>query len=389
MDAPSRAFDRYRRHGDARALGEVFDELAPRLLSLALHLCPRPADAEDLLQETFVRAMQAAHQFDAARPVEPWLCGLMANAAQNLRRREARRQHTDLGDVAEPAVAGGGPYSQAERRDLVATLRTHIDGLPAEQRQVLLLQLQHGLSPVEIGEVLAVPAGTIRMRLLRGLRALRRLLPAGLAALLGLGVEGRGLAAVRAQVLSRAAARPAAVGAAVLLGAAAWKYLAAVGALLLLAIGAAVALGTSRPEQLPASASATGAVTARLANAPHAGTLGEQTIAKAEERREVASAPTARRLSVHVTGRLRSEPESATEPLPGAVVTVYRDHGQTRVTRSTDAAGDTTFDDLAPGVLRVKVDILWVESAPRDVDVTAADAAFDVTLVCDARIKGI
>src|SRR5262245_42019661 len=304
MDAPSRAFDRYRRHGDARALGEVFDELAPRLLSLALHLCPRPADAEDLLQETFVRAMQAAHQFDAARPVEPWLCGLMANAAQNLRRREARRQHTDLGDVAEPAVAGGGPYSQAERRDLVATLRTHIDGLPAEQRQVLLLQLQHGLSPVEIGEVLAVPAGTIRMRLLRGLRALRRLLPAGLAALLGLGVEGRGLAAVRAPVLSRAP-RPAAVGAAVLLGAAAWKYLAAVGALLLLAIGAAVALGTSWPEQLPASASATGAVTARMASAPDAGTLGEQPTAAAVERHEVASATTARRLTVHVTGRLR------------------------------------------------------------------------------------
>src|SRR5262245_7065569 len=225
MDAPSRAFDRYRRHGDARALGEVFDELAPRLLSLALHLCPRPADAEDLLQETFVRAMLAAHQFDATRPVEPWLCGLMANAAQNLRRREARRQHADLDDVAEPAFAGGGPYSQAERRDLVAMLRTHIGGLPGEQRQALLLQLQHGLSPVEIGEVLAVPAGTIRMRLLRGLRALRRLLPAGLAALLGLGVEGRGLAAVRAQVLSRAA-RPAAVGAAGLLGAPAWEYTA-------------------------------------------------------------------------------------------------------------------------------------------------------------------
>jgi len=80
MDALARLFDRYRKHGDVEALGRVFDRLAPRLLPVALHLCGNPADAEDVVQQTFLLAMDRADSFDATRRLEPWIAGLLQNA---------------------------------------------------------------------------------------------------------------------------------------------------------------------------------------------------------------------------------------------------------------------------------------------------------------------
>jgi len=198
MDPLARRFERWRRHGDLRALGEVFDALAPRLLPVALHLCGNPADAEDALQEAFVQAMRRAEDFDPRRRLEPWLAGFLTNTARNAARRERRRAGETLPDLASDAE---GPLAAAERQELIAALRTHVGELPTEQRQVLMLQLQHGLAPAEIAEVLEVPAGTVRMRLHRGLAVLRRLLPVGFAAWLFGALPSRGLAAVRQAVL--------------------------------------------------------------------------------------------------------------------------------------------------------------------------------------------
>ncbi|HEX5054702.1 MAG TPA: sigma-70 family RNA polymerase sigma factor, partial [Planctomycetota bacterium] len=211
MDPATADFVSFREHGDLGALGRVFDALGPRLLALALHVCGNGADAEDALQATFVVAMQKSTAFDARQPVGPWLAGILSGEAGNLRRREHRRAAVPVPDQ----VSGGDdPAAAAERRDLVARLRTNIESLPAEQRQVLLLQLQHGLQPAEIAEVLGVPPGTVRMRLHRGLAALRGLMPAGLLAGLIAGLPSRGLAAVRRAVLASARSQAAAAGAA-------------------------------------------------------------------------------------------------------------------------------------------------------------------------------
>lgn len=203
MDPTTALFVRYREHGDVAALGRVFDELAPRLLAVALHACGNAADAEDALQATFVIAMRKAGAFDAKQPIGGWLAGMLAGEARNLMRREQRRRGEPL---VESAAADGDPSAASERRELVAQLRTHVEALPEEQRQVLLLQLQHGLQPAEIAEVLGVPPGTVRMRVHRGLAALRGMLPAGLAALLAAMLPSRGLAAVRAVVMQQAKA---------------------------------------------------------------------------------------------------------------------------------------------------------------------------------------
>lgn len=201
MDPLARLFLRWRTRGDLDALGTVFDRAAPRLLGLALQICSNPADAEDLLQQAFLGAIRSAAAFDGTRPLLPWLAGLLTNAARNLRRRELHRKAVELPDLADPAPA---PPSAAARGEQVALLRSHIEALPLEQRQVLLLQLQHGLQPAEIAEVLGIAPGTVRMRIHRGLRALRRLLPAGLAGGMLATLSARGLAAVRVEVLREA-----------------------------------------------------------------------------------------------------------------------------------------------------------------------------------------
>lgn len=184
MDPATEAFLSYRRTGDLDALGRTFDLVAPRLLALALHLCGSAHDAEDAVQLAFVVAMQKQAAFDAQQAVGPWLAGILAGEARNLLRRERRRRGEPLPvDPAngDAAAVEADPTAIAGQRELVARLRTHIEALPDEQRQVLLLQLQYGLQPAEIAEVLGIAPGAVRMRLHRGLQALRAVLPAGLA----------------------------------------------------------------------------------------------------------------------------------------------------------------------------------------------------------------
>lgn len=233
MDVLAAAFARYRDHGDLDALGRVFDSVSPKLLALALHLTGNAADAEDVLQATFLVALRKADEFDSRQPLAPWLTGILTGEASNVRRREGRRRTAALPDDLPSQDDDAGSVSG--RRELVAQMRTHIDALPAEQRQVLLLQLEHGLQPAEIAEVLTVAPGTVRMRIHRGLAALRKILPASLGVALASGLKAmaqfapRGLAQVREVVLQAGAEHvvttvaAAGVGAAAVVGGIAMK----------------------------------------------------------------------------------------------------------------------------------------------------------------------
>ena len=195
-------FRRFAASGDPGPLGEVFDRCSGELLSLALHLCGNPGDAEDALQATFVTAIEKRGEWDGARRLLPWLSGILVLHCRKMQERRARRREAELGEL----VGDDGTVIAAnERRELVERLRVQVQALPDEQRSVLLLQLEHGLQPAQIAEVLAVAPGTVRMRLHRGLKALRGMLPAGLVALLGALLPSRGVAAVRQAVVRHAA----------------------------------------------------------------------------------------------------------------------------------------------------------------------------------------
>jgi RNA polymerase sigma-70 factor (ECF subfamily) len=227
-------FDRYRRTGDPELLARVFDRTAPRLLRAALHLSGDAAAAEDLVQATFVTAIERASSWDAHRPVEGWLTGILGNKARETRKREARE--IDVDRLAQREA--GRPDDEAGERETSAALVQAIDELPEAFRQPLLLRLRHGLGPAEIAHVLGESPGTVRVRLHRGIEKLRKLLPAGIvASALLVARPARGLAAVRELVIAHALSVPVAVGTGSILGGIlAVKKLALAGIAVLLAI---------------------------------------------------------------------------------------------------------------------------------------------------------
>ncbi|HZN41224.1 MAG TPA: sigma-70 family RNA polymerase sigma factor [Planctomycetota bacterium] len=208
MDTVEQLFARFARQGDVDALSEVFDRTAQALLRLAVQICGREAEAEDLLQATFLVAIEKARAFDPARSLTAWLVGILQKQGKSLRRRMRRElpaAHVSRVDDPGERVAAG------EVREAVESALRQVD---EPYRQPLHLRLLDGLSSVEIAQHLGRTPGAVRVQLHRGLARIRRLLPTGLA--IGVAAHARGLAAVRSEVLAAANA-PAAVGAGVLL----------------------------------------------------------------------------------------------------------------------------------------------------------------------------
>src|SRR5262245_18686033 len=103
-------FARFCRTGDPRALGEVYDRVAPELFRVALHTTGDAAQAEDVLQATFVAAIERRASFDTRQRAMPWLVGILANEAK--RARERARRELDPARIASPRAPG--PESDAE-----------------------------------------------------------------------------------------------------------------------------------------------------------------------------------------------------------------------------------------------------------------------------------
>lgn len=145
-----------------------------------------PEDAEDLLQETFLRAYRYLHRFDRSRPFGPWVMCIGANLARNhLRRRRARPEvpleeggREDGERTYEGAwLADVRGAQELEHRELLARTREALAHLPEDQRAVLEMRLLGEMSYKEIASALDVPIGTVMSRLSRA----RSRIQAGLA----------------------------------------------------------------------------------------------------------------------------------------------------------------------------------------------------------------
>jgi RNA polymerase sigma-70 factor, ECF subfamily len=154
------------RQGEAAAFHELIDRHARPLFALAYSLCPSAADAEDVVQETWVGAFRGLRQFEARSSVKTWLVRILVRQAALQRRKAGRRQLSPL-DAAEDVPA---PQASAEARmDVSAAIRA----LNPEHREVILLREIQGLAYGEMAEVLEVPRGTVESRLFRARRELQ------------------------------------------------------------------------------------------------------------------------------------------------------------------------------------------------------------------------
>jgi RNA polymerase sigma-70 factor (ECF subfamily) len=192
-------FLRWRERGELDALASVFDATAPALLKVALHLARRRDEAEDLVQSTFVTALERSSSFDERRELLPWLSGILAMHA---RKRLNGRTREAAVEVPEPA-SGEDPLDQASARELEALVARAVDELPATYARAVRAHVEHGVAPRELAEQLGVSRVNARARLHRGLKLLRRALPASLGARL-IGASDP-LERVRTAVLTRGA----------------------------------------------------------------------------------------------------------------------------------------------------------------------------------------
>ncbi|MCU0625682.1 MAG: RNA polymerase sigma factor [Gemmatimonadaceae bacterium] len=160
--------------------------LLPDLARYARALTRDAADADDLVQETFLRAWRGWHTFDRARELRRWLLAICHHAFIRSRERARRIQLTDEGTDAElEALAAARGHAAAAREgldvrllamDLGPAIRAAIDALAPPFRTVVLLVDVEGASYDEVATLLGIPIGTVRSRLFRARRVLQEAL---------------------------------------------------------------------------------------------------------------------------------------------------------------------------------------------------------------------
>ena len=149
----------------------------PRLRRYARVLTGNPARADDLVQDTLLRAWDKRRLWRAGSDLRAWLFTIMHNVYQNqhaLVRREAGNISLDAESERGPAWEVAQPGNQLERIELREVVEL-MDRLPAEQREVLLLTAVEELRYEEISAVLAIPIGTVMSRISRARDKLRRM----------------------------------------------------------------------------------------------------------------------------------------------------------------------------------------------------------------------
>lgn len=151
--------------GDLGPLGELFDRHHVAVRALAERLLFHAADADDLVQETFLTASRAAASFEPGAAARPFLLGIAAQLARRRRRGFARLRTMLASFSAAPVAPPRSPEDQAEAVQTSALLHASLARLSDDHREVLLLVDLSGLSGVEAAKALGVPAGTVWRRL--------------------------------------------------------------------------------------------------------------------------------------------------------------------------------------------------------------------------------
>jgi RNA polymerase sigma-70 factor (ECF subfamily) len=168
------------RAGDEAAFREVVDACRDRILTVITRVAGSGADAEDLAQETFLKAFGAIDRFDGRSALYTWLYRIAVNTARDWNDHRRRRPAVPLegpeGPIHDPVADGPSPDDAAVRGEERAAVHRALARLPEPFRSTLVLREMEGLSYEEIAETLEVSIGTVESRIFRARSKLRVLL---------------------------------------------------------------------------------------------------------------------------------------------------------------------------------------------------------------------
>jgi RNA polymerase sigma-70 factor (ECF subfamily) len=173
---------------DQSTFAEQAMEFAPQLYSAAMRMTRNQADAEDLVQETYLRGYRSFHTFQQGTNLRAWLFRILTNAYINRYRAKQRRPlETDLNDVEDlylyrrlgsMETAAASMSAEEQFLDIFTDdeVKTALEELPENFRLPVLLADVEGFAYKEIAEMLDIPIGTVMSRLHRGRKAMQRAL---------------------------------------------------------------------------------------------------------------------------------------------------------------------------------------------------------------------
>jgi RNA polymerase sigma-70 factor (ECF subfamily) len=162
--------------GERQAFDLLVSKYQRRLMRLVSRIVHDPAEAEDVVQESFIKAYRALRHFRGDSAFYTWLYRIGINTAKNFLVTQSRRTSTSSdidAEVAEAFGQGDGlrdintPESMLASKQIAETVTAAMNALPVDLRTAILLREIEGMSYEEISEIMSCPIGTVRSRIFR------------------------------------------------------------------------------------------------------------------------------------------------------------------------------------------------------------------------------
>ncbi len=158
--------------GEASAIREIYRQLAGPMLGYLTRFCGDRGLAEDALQETFVRVHKVRHTYQRGRPLKPWMYAIARHVAIDELRRRKRRKEIGDSDEVLASIPGEDPREAPGQRAPV-DIEGALAGLPAAQREALVMTKLNGMSVREAAAALNSTEGAVKVKVHRAMQKLR------------------------------------------------------------------------------------------------------------------------------------------------------------------------------------------------------------------------